>query len=150
MSNILDSKNFYFKNLEGEDVMIYCEVYSYARGWGHRAYIVYDGERFINFNKRITYYNRTWEAFKFESVLYKVVSAFYPKKEAAFIKNQIKAIADQTKAELDAWMAGRFKKYNALSDETKETIKKADVLLTSREEADALINLSLLKDACSQ
>lgn len=151
MSKILDSKNFYFKNLNGGEMLIHCEVYSYSRGWGHRATIVYDGDRWPDFKKRITYYNRTWEAFKFESVIYKVLSEYLSGKnnaaELAFIKKQVKAIADNEAAQAEAWAAAFTKKFNALSDSTKEKIKNSDVLLNSKEEADAFINLSLLLDS---
>lgn len=151
MSKILDSKNFYFKKINGETLMIHCEVYAYSTGWGHRAKIVYDGDRWPDFTKRITYYNRTWEAFKFESVIYKVLSKYLSGKnnalELAFIKKQVQAIADNEAAQAEAWAAAFTKKFNALSDSTKEKIKNSDIMLNSKGEADAFINSALLLDS---
>lgn len=147
MSKILDSKNFYFKTIEGHDVLIHCEVYSYTYGWGHRACIVYCGDDFVNFKKRITYYNRTWEAFKFESVIYKVVREFFGKSNYQFISKQIQAIADNEKAAAEARANAFINKYNDLSDSTKQKIKDSDILLNSQDEADAFINSALLLDS---
>lgn len=147
MAKISDLKQFRFTTLNGEDVLINCWTYSYSRGWGHRACLVYVGDRFINAAKRITYYNRTWEAFKYESMLNKMIYNYFNKADQKFLEMQIKAIADNEAAQAEAWFNSFVKKYNALSDSTKEKIKNSDVLLNSKDEADALINSALLLDS---
>lgn len=147
MSKISNMQQFRFTTLNGEDVLINCWTYSYSRGWGHRACLVYVGDRFINAEKRITYYNRTWEAFKYESMLNKMIYSYFNKADQKFLKMQVQAIADNEAAQAEAWFNSFVKKYNALSDSTKEKIKNSDVLLNSKEEADAFINFSLLLDS---
>ena len=44
-----------------------CEVYETRYSWGHKAWLYRDGAE-IGY-KKITYYNRTWEAYEFESIL---------------------------------------------------------------------------------
>lgn len=44
------------------------ETYETRYSWGHKAWVYLDGEEIAG--SRITYYNRTWEAYQFESVLY--------------------------------------------------------------------------------
>ena len=147
MSKISNMQQFRFTTLNGEDVLINCWTYSYSRGWGHRACLVYVGDRFINAEKRITYYNRTWEAFKYESILNKMIYTYFNKADQKFLNMQVQAIADNEAAQAEAWFNSFVKKYNALSDSTKEKIKNSDVLLNSKDEADALINSALLLDS---
>ena len=147
MSKISNMQQFRFKTLNGEDVLINCWTYSYSSGWGHRACLVYVGDRFINAEKRITYYNRTWEAFKYESMLKKMIYTYFNKADQKFLNMQVQAIADNEAAQAEAWFNSFVKKYNALSDSTKEKIKNSDVLLNSKDEADALINSALLLDS---
>lgn len=53
-----------FKN---KDLELQAEVYSNSRNWGHKARAIYKGE--VIAEKKITYYNRTWERYQFESIL---------------------------------------------------------------------------------
>lgn len=147
MAKISDMQQFRFTTLNGEDILINCWTYSYSRGWGHRACLVYVGDRFINAEKRITYYNRTWEAFKYESMLNKMIYTYFNKADQKFLNMQVKAIADNEAAQAEAWFNSFVKKYNALSDSTKEKIKNSDILLNSKDEADAFINSALLLDS---
>lgn len=147
MSKISNMQQFRFTTLNGEDVLINCWTYSYSRGWGHRACLVYVGDRFINAEKRITYYNRTWETFEYETMLKKMIYTYFNKADQKFLNMQVKAIADNEAAQAEAWAAAFTKKFNALSDSTKEKIKNSDILLNSKDEADALINSALLLDS---
>jgi hypothetical protein len=44
-----------------------CEYYETRYSWGHKAWLYRDGAE-IGY-KKITYYNRTWEAYEFQSIL---------------------------------------------------------------------------------
>ena len=150
MSKTSNFQRFNFKTITGEDVAINCEIYEYSRGWGHRACIVYVGDYFINFKKRITYYNRTRERFTYESMLYKVVSAYFDKKNIAFINAQIEAIAKHEHKKMEAWAENFIKKYNSLSDDMKNRIKSSDIILDTIEDADALIKTASMFDTLMQ
>lgn len=147
MSKTSNFKRFNFKTITGEDVAINCETYEYTGGWGHRACIVYVGNNFINFKKRQTYYNRTRESFDYESVLYKVVSAYFDNKNIAFINAQIEAIAKHESEKAEAWANNFIKKYNSLSDDIKNRIKSSDIILETIEDADNLIKTASMFDA---
>ena len=54
-----------------DQTSILCEVYSNSRNWGHRARLFKNGQEVKKVT--ITYYNRTWESFQFESVIKKLV-----------------------------------------------------------------------------
>ena len=150
MSKTSNFQRFNFKTITGEDVAINCETYAYSGGWGHRACIVYVGNNFINFKKRITYYNRTWESFDYESVLYKIVDAYFDKKNIAFINAQIEAIAKHEHEKAEAWANDFIKKYNSLSDDIKNRIKSSDIILDTIEDADNLIKTAMMFDALMQ
>lgn len=50
-----------------KDLYIVCETFSNSRNWGHRAKAYYKGQ--LVAEKKIIYYNRTWERYQFESVM---------------------------------------------------------------------------------
>lgn len=50
-----------------KNLRVECEVYETRYSWGHKAWLYRDG-REVDYIK-ITYYNRTWEAYQFESIL---------------------------------------------------------------------------------
>lgn len=64
-----------------------CEVYQTRYSWGHKAYLYRDGEE-IGY-KKITYYNRTWESYEFESILESLAEdtkALTDKEKKLFVK----------------------------------------------------------------
>jgi hypothetical protein len=50
----------------GNKIEIVCEVWSKSGRWGHRAVCLYNGREVAEVKRR--YYNRTWEAYQFDSV----------------------------------------------------------------------------------
>jgi hypothetical protein len=54
-----------------DSIEIECSVYETRSSWGHIADIHKDG-RHVG-HKKYAYYNRTWERFEFESVIYSVI-----------------------------------------------------------------------------
>lgn len=50
-----------------------CETYQTRYSWGHKAWLYRDGQE-ISYTK-ITYYNRTWESYEFESILRKLAGS---------------------------------------------------------------------------
>ena len=151
MSKIYNKQHFNFKTMDGRDVLIYCETYEHSTGWGHRASIAYVGNSWYDFTKRQTYYNRTWESFTYETVIKKVLYAFWNLKsdrnELEYLLKQVKAIADHEAEKCKAWLDAFTKKYNALSDETKDMLRKKDIVFNTTEEAETVINTALMIDA---
>ncbi len=68
---------------------VLCEVYDNGRHWGHRAKLFKNGVE--KAKATITYDNRTWERFQFESVIRKVIrkSCLYGEKEMDVIMGRI-------------------------------------------------------------
>lgn len=55
-----------------DKISVQCEYYENSRHWGHRAEL-YFYDRYIG-KTTITYYNRTWEAYEFQSVLRQIAN----------------------------------------------------------------------------
>jgi len=54
-----------------KNIKIEAEYYKTRYSWGHKAWLYLDNEKIAY--KKITYYNRAWESYEFESILYAVV-----------------------------------------------------------------------------
>lgn len=52
-------------------ITIEAEYYETRYSWGHKAYMYIDGRQVEDY--KITYYNRTWEAYQFQSILESIV-----------------------------------------------------------------------------
>lgn len=149
MANRNDIQLFTFNTLEGEKITIEAWAYYYSRSWGHKGHVIG-----ADIEKHITYYNRTWEAFKYESLLHKIIWALYPLKSdearRAFMLAQVDAIAKNKRAEAEAWLNSFKTAWDALSDKTRATIQKSDIVLNTKEQADALIKGAQLLDIMAQ
>ena len=55
----------------GDNITVYCEVYSTRYSWGHLCRCYYKGQEITRV--KVTYYNRTWERYQFESALCGIV-----------------------------------------------------------------------------
>lgn len=152
MSKNYDYQNFYFTTLNGSEMCIRCWTYEYSNGWGHKAALISIGSTYYDYEKRITYYNRTYECFKYKSVIYKLVDEFYNKKsqkmDREFIYTQLKTIADNKREEAEAWIKNFTNMYNSLSSDMKDILKNADITLNTQEDAEAIIKSALTFDAC--
>lgn len=85
-------------------IKIECKTYETRYSWGHYAYLYIDG-KYIG-EKKITYYNRAWEAYTFQSILKAIVNKF----SKSFTKRQLtlckKFIDNPKQAEKDPSMQG--------------------------------------------
>jgi hypothetical protein len=69
---------------------IACEFVNKSDGFGHRATLFCNGQEIGSSTAR--YYNRTWEAFEFETVLLICIDDNFEGKEKEKFRNIIKAI----------------------------------------------------------
>ena len=63
---------------------IVCEYWETSQAWGHRARLMYNGNEILKTS--IRYYNRTWEVYRFQSVMQRLVSLYHDKKMEDCIK----------------------------------------------------------------
>ena len=76
-------EQFYFNDESLKDYSIICEYWETSQAWGHRAILMYKGMRIQE--AKIRYYNRTWEVYRFQSVMRKVVNAYKEDKLQEYI-----------------------------------------------------------------
>ena len=85
------------------------------------------------------YYNRTWERFEYESVLEDAISKL-PKEEQGIVHAYlIDKTAEKIKQECDNFLNSFKAEYNKLSPSMKETLKKSQISVQSKEQADSLL-----------
>ena len=144
MAKQYNKQSFYFTLPDGRDVLIVAWRYETRNSWGHKASLAYVGNVFPDFEKRITYYNRTWERFTYESMLLKVIREYFSGNKNALIreclKKQIDAIAKHEEEECDAFMKAFSKAYAALSDDQKQRLADADIEITNEKQADIALS----------
>ena len=64
----MKNKTYGYKTFKlSNDIHIDCETYDTRYSWGHKAYLYVNGIE--ETYKKITYYNRTWEAYTYQSIL---------------------------------------------------------------------------------
>lgn len=51
-----------------------CNYYETRNSWGHKGYITKDG--IVIDNSRIRYYNRTWERYTYQSLLFHMLDKY--------------------------------------------------------------------------
>ena len=148
MAKEYDKKSFYFTLPDGRDVLIVAWRYEWrggygACGWGHKASVVYVGNDFYNFEKRITYYNRTWESFTYESMLRKIICDFFSGKKEKLnrecLLKQVQAIADHESEKCAAWLKAFETAYNGLTGEQRQSLADADIEITNEKQADVAL-----------
>lgn len=71
-----------------ENVKAVCEYKPTRNGFLHKA-TLYENAKIIG-TAQISYINRTWECFEYETVLYKLIEKFYENEELEELRNILK------------------------------------------------------------
>lgn len=70
----MKNKTYGYKTFKLSDrIHIDCETYETRYSWGHKAYLYVDERQ--EAYKKITYYNRTWEAYTYQTILSCIVES---------------------------------------------------------------------------
>ena len=71
-------------------ITVECETYETRYSWGHKAYMTVKGKG--EDYAKITYYNRTWESYQFESILEYIVdrSKLLTKRQKTYARKAIR------------------------------------------------------------
>lgn len=138
-------EKFVLKDKFGRNIEVYCETKGSRYGFKHIARAEFDGELF---RTSITYSNRTWERYKYESVLDQLARKMAGKDEQNLkaFNACIDAKAQEEKDACDAWFNNFKKGYDALSDDTKKMLADSDIMLESKEQADAVLKGAQMLD----
>ena len=65
-------KDYKFKVKDFKPLQFVCEYYETSSSWGHRGRILCNGHD-INVTYKIRYYNRTWECYRYQSLLLQLI-----------------------------------------------------------------------------
>ena len=143
MATKIYNRKTFTETINGETISIYCHTTDTRNGFCHHAEMWRVGHEPIK--ARVSYYNRTWESFEYETC----ISALFdklPKKiqadyRAAFIDKTSNAEREKAERFVNAFKT----EYDKLPNTTKEVLK--DTTLHTQEEANSLLQSMKLINA---
>jgi len=121
-------------NINGEVINFYAHTTSTRNGFCHT--IECNGV-----NTKVSYCNRTWERFRYETALYRAIDKF-PKS----MREELTAQLIEKKAKADEERCNAFVKafsnlHSSLSDENKKRLANSGIEINSEEDANAVMGL---------
>lgn len=115
-----NSKTFEF-TVNGEVIRFYCDTTKTKNGFCHHVFADGGGKDYEH--TRISYLNRTWESFNYETALKSAVAKF-PKSLREPLRLEIQAIAQDEHEKVEAFCAAFAANFAALSSEQKKFIQE--------------------------
>ena len=119
-TKIYNRKTFEF-TVNGEKICFYCNTTYTKNGFCHHVYTVGGGKE--NEHSRVSYYNRTWESFEYETALLHAVEKF-PKNLRVPLRLEIQAVAKNEHEKAEAFCQAFAANFAALSTEQKKFIQE--------------------------
>lgn len=133
-TKIFNRVNYTFM-INGEAVSFYCSTTRTRNGFCHHVYAWgkgKDGE-----HTRVSYINRTWERFDYETALYSAANKFR-KSDREAIRLEIDGIARTEREKADRFLTAFQTNYSALSDEQKKFVADHTPEITNNAQAHAV------------
>lgn len=130
-TKIYNRKTFEFI-VNGEKIYFYCNTTYTKNGFCHHVYTVGCGKE--NEHSRLSYLNRTWESFEYETALLHAVDKF-PKSMRAPLRLEIQAVAKNEHEKAEAFFAAFQANFAALSSEQKKFVQEHTPVITSMDQA---------------
>lgn len=153
MAKLYGREVFRATTKDGQDFTFTCYGQSTSYGFRHICTLGWNDTTVVKYIKsdiiaKACYYNRTWERFKYETVLSRGIENLDEPKE---VKEELKAILIEHKAQKEHEECERFCKsfealYNGLTEENKEHLKNGlgDNLIQTEEQAQAVMGVMKL------
>lgn len=129
-TKIYNRKTFEF-TVNGEKIY-YCSTTYTKNGFCHSVYTVGGGKE--NEHSRVSYYNRTWESFEYETALFHAVDKF-PKSMRVPLRLEIQAVAQNEHEKAEAFCAAFRANFAALSTEQKKFVQEHTPEITNMNQA---------------
>ena len=126
-----NSKTFVF-TVNGEEVRFYCETTRTRNGFCHHVFANGGGKYYEH--SRVSYLNRTWESFQYESALLHAVDKF-PKSMRVPLRLEIQAVAQNEHEKAEAFCAAFAANFAALSTEQKKFVQEHTPVITNIDQA---------------
>lgn len=130
-TKIYNRKTFEF-TVNGENIYFYCNTTYTKNGFCHHAYTVGGGKE--NEHSRVSYIDRTWESFEYETALFHAVDKF-PKSMRAPLRLEIQAVAKNEHEKAEAFCAAFRENFAALSTEQKKFVQEHTPEITNMNQA---------------
>lgn len=130
-TKIYNRKTFEF-TVNGEKIYFYCNTTYTKNGFCHHVYTVGCGKE--NEHSRLSYLNRTWESFEYETALLHAVDKF-PKSMRAPLRLEIQAVAQNEHEKVEAFCAEFRANFALLSTEQKKFVQEHTPEITNMNQA---------------
>ena len=126
-----NSKTFVF-TVNGEEVRFYCETTRTRNGFCHHVFANGGGKYYEH--SRVSYLNRTWESFQYESALLHAVDKF-PKSLRVPLRLEIQAVSQNENEKAEAFFQAFAANFAALSTEQKKFVQEHTPEITNINQA---------------
>lgn len=130
-TKIYNRKTFGF-TVNGEKIFFYCNTTYTKNGFCHHVYTVGCGKE--DEHSRLSYLNRTWESFEYETALLHAVDKF-PKSMRVPLRLEIQAVAKNEHEKAEAFCAAFAANFAALSTEQKKFVQEHTPEITNMNQA---------------
>ena len=126
-----NSKTFVF-TVNGEEVRFYCETTRTRNGFCHHVFANGGGKYYEH--SRVSYLNRTWESFQYETALLHAVDKF-PKSLREPLRLEIQAVAQNEHEKAESFCAAFGANFAALSTEQKKFVQEHTPFIQNMDQA---------------
>ena len=156
MANKLHSREVFEAVVNNQEYIFTCYSQSTSYGFRHIATTGYNNTTTCKYIKndiiaKSCYYNRTWERFKYETVLRKAINNLEVTED---IKQKLKAILidkteSETRAEAENFMEDFKNTFENLSEKNKQHVRNGlgDNLITTEEQAKNVLGVMKMMSA---
>ena len=126
-----NSKTFVF-TVNGEEVRFYCETTRTRNGFCHHVFANGGGKYYEH--SRVSYLNRTWESFQYESALLHAVDKF-SKSLRVPLRLAIQAVSQNENEKAEAVFQAFAANFAALSTEPKKFVQEHTPFIQNMDQA---------------
>lgn len=126
-----NNKTFVF-TVNGEEIRFYCDTTNTQNGFCHHVFALGGGKDYEH--SRMSYYNRTWETFEYETVLYHAIEKF-PKSMREPLRLEVEAVALDEHKKAERFIKAFEANFAALSDEQKKFVREHTPEITNKDQA---------------
>ena len=126
-----NSKTFVF-TVNGEEVRFYCETTRTRNGFCHHVFANGGGKYYEH--SRVSYLNRTWESFLYETALLHAVDKF-PKSLRVPLRLEIQAVSKTEHEKAEAFYKAFAANFAALSTEQKKFVQEHTPFIQNMDQA---------------
>ena len=126
-----NTKTFDFV-VNGEHVYFTCDTTNTKNGFCHHVFASGGGKYYEH--SRLSYLNRTWESFVYETALFHAVDKF-PKSMRGPLRLEIQAVAQNEHEKAEAFCAAFAANFAALSTEQKKFVQEHTPFIQNMDQA---------------